>query len=60
MFQHIRDIHKVKNPLEIFPKLVKPRAKSQVNLRITIKMQDEIVPKENDKGKNSNFFLNPK
>jgi hypothetical protein len=60
MFQHIRDIHIVKNTLEIFAKLVKPRAKSQVKLRITIKMQDEIVPKENKKGKNSIFFLNPK
>ncbi len=60
MFQHIRDIHIVKNTLEIFAKLVKPRAKSQVKLRIVIKMQDEIVPKENKKEKNSIFFLNTK
>jgi hypothetical protein len=60
MFQHIRDIHIVKNTLEIFAKSVKPGAKSQVKLRIVIKMQDEIVPKENSKGKNSIFFLNPK
>ncbi len=60
MFQHIRDILKVRNTLEIFAKLVKPRAKSWVKLRITVKMQGEIVPKENNKGKNSNFFLNPK
>jgi hypothetical protein len=60
MFQHIRDINIVKNTLEICGKLVKPRAKSQVKLMITIQMQDEIVPKENNKGKNSGFFLNPK
>jgi len=60
MFQHIRDIHIVKDTLEISAKLVKPSAKSQVKFRITIKMQDEIVPKANNKGKNSIFFLNPK
>jgi len=60
MFQHIRDIHKVRNTLEIFAKLVKLRAKSLVKLRVTIKVQDEIVPKDNNKGNNSNVFLNPK
>ncbi len=24
-----------------------------------VKMQDKIMPKENNKGKNSNFFFNP-
>jgi len=60
MFQHIRDIQKVRNTLEIFAKLVKPRAKSLVKLRVTIKVQYEIVPKENNKGKYSKVFLNPK
>jgi hypothetical protein len=48
--------------IKLSSKAIKPKSgmmvfpKTKDNL---VKMQDKIMPKENNKGKNSNFFFNP-